>query len=609
MKLLSSLLKLWPISLTFNCPPSIYFLFYLLNIGNFAPFTNSRYLNSTLVNQTFLVVGLPADDLNLIKTSIHSGGVLDCLVFTKGMVHDLLGNAIEGNLPESPVYLNPTLYTPDTVPPVLLEFQVNLMTYTLTLTFNEIVDPTSFRPSEIFLLSHSSFQHSGSAKIQLTNYTVVERDPANDNNILLSIDFYLKDSYLLDSNPHVCKNVTNCYIALKGLADIFGNEYSSYRVFAASLLVANTAPLQIYSFDFLPDLVTGRTVINVYFSRVVLLSTFSCADLVVCSSVVLGHSVRLTSCTILSQENNIVIQFSVSNYVFPNPVGTSQVATLLHTVSSPVTTDIYGNSLSAIPQSASIEVGPRAIRFSVDMNSGSVMLALASNVFLLNSTASSNVSSLGFYTITLASPPDSSVNLYTANSTYLQDDSESALRLFNPLQATSLPYGSNGSVLHLQLSNGNLNKLKMLSPTATSLFLLLESSLPVVDIYGQPFSAISFPFVSPDKPSPFETGGQLLVSRFVADTLNPYLQLITLDMGTQLLSLTFNEPIRLSTVDVTAIRLQQFKYISQDQDGSGQYNYLRLTGTNPIEGFYNRSQFIDSKFIVSSFNSIYFHIF
>ena len=32
---------------------------------------------------------------------------------------------------------------------------------------------------------------------------------------------------------------------------------------------------------------------------------------------------------------------------------------------------------------------------------------------------------------------------------------------------------------------------------------------------------------------------------------------VTLDMGAQVLSLLFNEPVRLSTVDVTAIRLQQ----------------------------------------------------
>lgn len=181
-----------------------------------------------------------------------------------------------------------------------------------------------------------------------------------------------------------------------------------------------------------------------------------------------------------------------------------------------MTKDIHGNALATVLQSAAIEVGPQIIRFSADMNTGKVMLTLPSTIYLLPGFA---ISSIGFYTTALASALDSAVMLFTSQSFYLQDDVDTGATVLSPVRPPS-----NGSVIQLQLSNRNLNLMKLLDVGPDRLFLLIRDTIQIVDISYLHVAAITYPFRNPTIPSEFNAIGQMMVSRFGKDSVNPNLQ-------------------------------------------------------------------------------------
>lgn len=279
--------------------------------------------------------------------------------------------------------------------------------------------------------------------------------------------------------------------------------------------------LQVYSFDFLPsssDRNTATVLVVLYFSRWVDVTSFSCADIAFSSSRTAASSLHLTQsqCTVISVENNYIMQFTMRASILTGSIGIPGY-TWIHTAATTVTKDIHGNSLAPVMLAAAIEWGPQVIRFSVDMNSGMVLMTLPS--MLWGPLPTFKLSSIGFYTTTLASALDSAVMLYTSQSFYLQEDLATTLTVLNPGQPPS-----NGSVIQLQLSNGNLNKLKLLDVGPTRLFLIIKDT-QIIDYYGMSVANIAYPFLQPTVPSEFSMLGQMMVSLFRSDTVNPDLQI------------------------------------------------------------------------------------
>lgn len=568
--------------------------------GNFISLSSPPTLNASLVNQTVVFVHLPSSDLNRIKVSIKSYDILDCMVMEAGMVADILGNKIRGNTPQDPIFLRPSLFLEDVVPPTLLSFVVDLMSYTLILKFDEVVDRSSFKPWNIILQSSDAYPTSSPHQIRLSNYTVIDQMPSQESSIVLNIDFYQKDARTLDSNAAVFTNLSNSFIAIHSFTDIFGNGYgNSVKVYAATAFIPNTAPLQLVSFDFLSSSLTGRAgeyLIKIYFSRAVSLSTFSCVDYRFSSESDASSSSSSTvvtlaaaDCTLLSEIDSNEVVFTASESIFASSsIGSTQDTTWISTSTSTTTlstADIYGNKLAAVAASSATRAGPRVIRFSVDMNSGIVMFVLSSSLTAPDA-AVLNTSSIGFFTTTAVAVPDSLQTFYTAKRAYLLPYSDSTLSLFNPA-AQTVSLETNSSVLMLQLDNANLNVLKRLEVTPSGLYLLMKTDAALVDLFGQTLNAIAFPFAEDALPSLFDESAHLRVDLFVADVLEPVLETVTLDLGQQLLTLQFNEPINASSVDVTGIRLQQQRIISYSQNKYGQYNYLRLSGTQERSGQVN----------------------
>jgi len=383
----------------------------------------------------------------------------------------------------------------------------------------------------------------------------------------------------LDSNPFVCKNITNSFIAIYGFTDIFNNGYgAAAKIYGATEFIANTAPLQLQSFDFLPPSVTGdanNVLIKLYFSRRVNIASFSCSDFWFLSDRLATFSMKISNgdCTMISTTDDSVIQFTISSSLISGSIGASQDSTYIATYSGTLTLntiDVYGNGLLAIDKWEAIQAGPRVVRFSTDMNTGIVLLILSSPI--LAPPLGTNVSLAGFFTIAA-----SVSSLYTSIHSFMQSDDSTTLTLFNPLYHTNAQQRINGSILELRLSNSNLNRLKMLEVAPDNLYLLIDHQLQVTDSYGQYLCPINYPFERPSLPSAFINWGQLRVSRFVGDDTQPFLQSIKLDLGEQTLSFQFDEPIRPSSVTVAGVRIQQFATISQSQDSSGTYNYLRLS--------------------------------
>ena len=122
-------------------------------------------------NGTFVEINITNDDLNLIKarTILCTDRVTNCFIRLKTtFARDTFGNFIVPVVDSSMILSNsfPDVLVPDTTPPELLSFNLNLTSETLILFFSETVDYTTF---ETRFITFVNDQENTTVSISLNN--------------------------------------------------------------------------------------------------------------------------------------------------------------------------------------------------------------------------------------------------------------------------------------------------------------------------------------------------------------------------------------------------------------------------------------------------------
>jgi hypothetical protein len=470
----------------------------------------------TIVNVTALYLVFTPVDLVKVHRAFVSGS-LDNLYMEPGIISDASGNRYPGNDFDNPILLQST--TRDVSSPFITNFVLDLSERLLTLTFNKQVNLASVKPNYITL--------SANVSEKLYNFTFSEYSLLLQPTLLtISLNFgLLREDFLrLQRTPLARVQASSLYIQVSSFADIFGNVQSNEK-FICSRIVADGTQPQISSFDFTRSAEGSAYIITLHFSDAVSIFSFNCADFILRSSPsdLATEVIRLGSdtCTVVSQTDTDDILIEVSTTLFPKLLGNVPQYTWISTLPPAAirTRGIYGIVVTAISPSAAIRVGPRVVDFFLDMTLHQLVLLFSTPIQRTVGFVSSDI---GIY---------STVTELTTN---LSPGYQ--LQGFFPNSPTTDYLGV------ISLSTSDINYIKY-TDVQTFKVLIVNKANFVVDANN--VSA-----------SPVRVADNIQSSRFNSYTTAPRLLNLTLNMAYSYLVLNFDEPIRVSAVQITNFRLQ-----------------------------------------------------
>ena len=461
----------------------------------------------TLVNLTTIDIDLTTTDFNNLKIA-EAEGALDVMVVAANSAYDMRGNAYAGNTELTPIPEKDS--AADSTPPVLTAVHLNLQTGILVLTFDEVIDSDKFDARNITIMSTATY--ASSTTFTLTQLTLVEVLSTGD--ISLDLKSYKDDFISFGALSGIGTSTSDTYIQYAAIPDMFGNLGAG--VLQATKVTADTTPLVLMSYR-----ITGTSnyQLDLYFNKLVPIASFVAADFTLASD----NDTSTNTVNVADADTTMITtdtySVSISTRINSGTTTANAMAALpnalvdyIYIASTGSTVDIYGNTLLA---QAPIKKGPRVSRWVLDMQFGELFIVFTQPMDL---TANFNLSALGFYS--------------AASESYYMMNGESGTTL-SLLSGTSNP----SVVGSYTFAADELNALKGIDVQEDSIYLVVEKNLISES------NTATVPTFEP-------------VYTFMDDTTKPVLLNITADIGNAKFVLTFDEPIRSTSVVITNFRIQ-----------------------------------------------------
>ena len=217
------------------------------------PLTGAKGPVTMIDNQTSITFKLRKDDLDKLKLSDELGTRANntFIVFTSGMVDDMFGVAITAIGPADPQQV--TVFGPDSVPPELVSFDVNMDTAQLTMLFSEPVRQESVVVPLNIEVGH---EPTSGAVYSLSGGIVLDGD-----GLVIVINMTHFDMGVIKANPNLFVDADTSIIGMKrALAtDLNGVSVSkllvSDNVRADRYAADHTKPVLL---NFAVDMVNGK---------------------------------------------------------------------------------------------------------------------------------------------------------------------------------------------------------------------------------------------------------------------------------------------------------------------------------------------------------------
>ncbi len=489
------------------------------------------------VDSTTLVVQLSSNDVNQLKTyRIGVSNLTTYLSIDDGAVLDQVGERVLSRL-NGRSSLSVTEYTPDSTPPVLDEFSLDLNAGIVWLTFSETVQANTFNAT------HITFQNSGMETLDPNIYHTLDINSVNYN-----FDLYLQRVVLSREDLDEIKrlfllatNVNTTYISISSglVRDVFMNSVveitSSLAQQVSSFIEDSTSPELVSSV-----LNLTSEILTLSFTETVNVSSLMIAEIeLISASPADSNSVSyaLRTSTPVNLDSALVeISLSLEdlNAIKALPQLAVSNTTSYIAVSSNTIQDMNSNPLVQIPLATGQQVGvvfedvtpPTLDSFDIDMNAGTLTLMFSETV---------NSSSILPTELTLLGEP--------TNDTLYR----------HTLQGAESVTPGYAPTLVIVLLDTDVNELKRQVGLATSnadSYLSFTANL----IFDMNRNAI-VPQIETES---------LQVTNFTNDTTPPVLQRFDLNLTSELLTLTFSETVRVSTLNIDQTTIQRDMIISPD---------------------------------------------
>ena len=515
------------VELTFNEPVDVSTLnfsaFTLYNEETFSSASKKLTLKGSSTSSNGLTVVVLLDNvvaLNLKNTT----GLADrrnnaWLGFESNAIRDIAGNGITGRTVTG---IEAENIIEDNSGAVLDGFDLDMDNGRLVLSFSETIEGDTFVPSSFTF-------HNGddSFPVKLTGGTFVSIDASFDVTIQLSNDDL--NSIKAEFRTAVSNATTYLDIAVGGFTDGQGNEIQAINDRQVTTFTPDTTPPKLTAFELQPPPPSeSGLILLLIFDEPVRISTVDAADYTLLNSSDSSLTVRFTDATVRTTTNSSSVELKLTNANLDDirnkfPLGNSTATTFL-SVTSGAVLDMVG--LGSVEINATVPLQARNITidltpptldsFTLDMDAGSAFLTF---------TEPTDTATLNFTQITFQSTGSSSAISYTLAST-------------NTASLT-------GNVVNVTFSANDLDELKLetsLTSTSSSVFVSASRGF-IDDTAGNPNLAI---------PVTGAVSGTL-----VPDTMRPRLASFDIDMDSGNITLSFNEPVDISTLASQHIELQR----------------------------------------------------
>ncbi len=492
----------------------------------------------TLSGTSTIVITMTASDFNNVKIA-QASGALDNMILGFQACKDYFGNYYPGNTELNPIEESDSVA--DSQAPVLVSASLDTTVGQLLLYFDEIVDIAALDQSYITLMSSSDINTAD--KMTLTKYTNVEL--TEDGAILFDLKSFKSDWLNLGSIGTIGTEISNTFIQYELVQDLFGNVMASSSVHQADSVILDTSVVKLLGFRLKVENLNYR--LEMTFDKAVKINTFACSDFDLLTvdddveNLVSGSTyIDLVDldCTMLTVDDYAI---TIDVHINANKFDLNDAIKWISVGTGTSTKDLYDNALDA---SSPIKIGTHISKYFIDMNTGVVTFGFTAEVTISSSFDSTK---MGFYSAA------------SQSSIYLQSTATSLSPIFTDSPVDDV-------VARITLDTSDLELLKEIDVSASTLYLIIDESA-MSDTFD--FSIV--PIVADDKKLPM---------RFTSDDVKPALLNAELDLGSDLIIMDFDEPIRASSVKVTQIRIQ---FLSNSLSNSMTLTGLSATPTTSLK--------------------------
>ena len=508
------------------------------------------------VNTSMVAVNLTMADLNSVKFS-YSYGSLDKMRCYIDFISDVFGNNMLGDssLGYSEFIVSIDEFIPDTTPPELLAFSIDLSTNKINIEFDEMVEHWSINPTHIHLLSSSNLSDPDIDFLPLSNYSVLIGDAhSRQSNITVDLGLLRADAFRLQSEGNIGKNISTTFLHISGVVDISGNErHSNTSILRASEIRSDVSSPELESFDF--DLGVTAATITFYFSELVDISSFDCADFQFANQQAETPTEIVTlntvDCIVSTTIDSRAVSFTVSSSKFSGTViGSDQSSTFAFAPTPSGSADPSGNMLNSLDAHDAKMVGAQIVGFILNVDgdyNGTLDLIFSKDV----DRASFNGNKIGWYS------PATLEQFFLEGSVQSSGYQESSPTV--------------DFIISVEISLHNLIRLKNIDIADGNMLLLVNASC-ASDIDGVE--------VAIARPHDDKT-----VSKFVRDFTRPRIRSLTIDLATNTIIMDLNEPIGTTTLRIDKLTLQSGMGLLSDSS----VFFYKFTGGNFIAEFGDES--------------------
>ena len=509
---------------------------YQLTGGTF-PNSPSEVLNVTLSD-------FDLDEIKkLEKVAVNNDPMTASISLPTGFILDMAGQPAVGVSQRTA-----DTFTPDTTPPKLNGFTLDLNYGSLLLTFSETVRGSTLDLSQ-FTIQNETIVSATTAMINFPQSGTTDNDPVL--NVTLSKDDYTA----LQLVRTLGTSVSNTFITYvnHSVTDMAGNDIVGIQTGRQGSVIADENSPYLEDFDL--DLGTG--ILKLIFSETVEIA-FLDVELIVLQNATndTDHTYRLTpSSVVVSQENHTVdVQLSITdaNALKLDPFLATQTsgedtfitftARLVNDVADNRVVPISSKSAKRVRNFVQDAVGPTLTNFTLDVNQGFILLTFDEAV---------NESSLAMSRATIYSSPGSSV------SVALTDNSNTVLLTTDPI------------IVKAMLGPNDLDNIKVeaLGWNTSNTFISVQRGV-IRDLFGNDaFEIVSINAIQADD--------------VVMDVVNPTLLSFDFDLDSGVILMSFDEAVDLNTFNIS-----HFTFLNDAQD-SGNRTVISENITNVFKNYTN----------------------
>ena len=502
---------------------------------------DSTQLDSTMINLTFSKVD--SDEIRRLYNLATSNETTYFTVQLGGIL-DMNANPLVSVNESDPFPVRE--FTPDTTEPELISFDLDLNANQLFLTFSETVDITTFDLEQIAIIS------TNDSNTTIFEHTLTGGYFTMENSTMITLNLTLEDLNQIKRLPGLAVSPESTYISITDMLidDMNANNVKALRcapnnscdVIQVTFFTEDITRPELLAFD----LNLTSEVLTLYFSETVNTTSLDVSQITLHFATNTTGDDRLlsfspTNTFTLTPFNDIVaVELGLDDLNELKRIRGLAVdeSTTFISITRSTILDMNGNEVIPLLRSSALQVqnftddsiNPELEAYELDLNTGTLILSFTETIDIL----SLNISKISFQPLEFV--PDANFSFTLTHGS-------------PPLFSSTETPDSHIVIINIGTEDLNgIKRIKELAREPNATYLVIPEDF-VSDMSGNPIVALP-------------NGMARRVDNYFPDQNRPLLLSYSLNLTSELLILTFNETVDVSTLNITFLVLQSADSVS-----------------------------------------------